>query len=54
LENARADALSRRQDYLSKLIKKPRVILKKEANRLKYNYEFLAIFAILEDYRLEE
>lgn len=49
LENARANALSRRKDYLGKSTERPKAILKVGANGLEYNHELLATFAVMED-----
>ncbi|KFY82311.1 hypothetical protein V498_08625, partial [Pseudogymnoascus sp. VKM F-4517 (FW-2822)] len=51
-ENARADALSRRTDYVSPKEERPRVILKETNAGMQYN-ELLATIAILEDTELE-
>ena len=51
-ENARADALSRRTDYVSPKEERPRAILKKTDEGMRYN-ELLATIAIVEDTELE-
>lgn len=48
-ENARADALSRRQDYSGKPTERPRAILKEGKDGMEYNHELLATVAVLED-----
>lgn len=53
-ENARADALSRRQDYNKDTREKPRAILKETGDGLEYNHELLATVAVVEDTRLEQ
>ena len=53
-ENARADALSRRQDYNKDTREKPRAILKEAEDGLEYNHELLATVAVVEDTRLEQ
>ena len=53
-ENARADALSRRQDYSGKPTERPRAILKEADNGLEYNHELLATISVVEDTQLEE
>ncbi|OBT70641.1 hypothetical protein VF21_10648 [Pseudogymnoascus sp. 05NY08] len=52
-ENVRADALSRRTDYISPKEERPRAILKKTDAGMQYN-ELLATIAIVEDLELEE
>ena len=52
MENIRANALSQRKDYLGKSIERLKAILKVKANELKYNYEFLVIFIIIENNNL--
>ena len=49
LENTRADALSRREDYAGKPTERARAILKKGENGLEYNHELLATISIVED-----
>jgi hypothetical protein len=51
-ENARADALSRRTDYVSLKQERPRAILKQTNKGMQYN-ELLATIAIVEDTELE-
>jgi hypothetical protein len=51
-ENARADALSRRTDYVRPKEERPRAILKKTDEGMQYN-ELLATIAIVEDTELE-
>lgn len=53
-ENARADALSRRQDYSGKPTERPRAILKETQGGLEYNHELLATLAVLEDNELAQ
>jgi hypothetical protein len=53
LENVRADALSRRQDYNKDIQEKPRAMLRETEDGLEYNYELLATVAVVEDTRLE-
>lgn len=53
-ENARADALSRRQDYTGKPTERPRAILRKTQQGLEYNHELLATISVVEDTTLEE
>ena len=48
-ENARADALSRRQDYSRKPMERPRQVLKETEQGLEYNHEVLATISIMED-----
>lgn len=52
-ENTRADALSRRTDYVSLKQEQPRAILKQTDTGLEYN-KLLATIAIVEDTELEE
>ncbi|KFZ16177.1 hypothetical protein V501_02352, partial [Pseudogymnoascus sp. VKM F-4519 (FW-2642)] len=52
-ENARADALSRRTDYVGPKEERPRAILKKTDAGMQYN-ELLATIAIVEDSELEQ
>ena len=52
-ENARADALSRRTDYVGPKEERPRAILKKTEEGMQYN-ELLATIAIVEETELEE
>jgi hypothetical protein len=51
-KNVRADALSRRTDYISLKEERPRVILKKTDIGMQYN-ELLATIAIVEDTELK-
>jgi hypothetical protein len=53
-ENARADALSRRQDYAGKPTERPRAILKEGGDGIEYNHELLATISIVEDTDLEK
>ena len=53
LENARADALSRRTDYASHRQERPRAILKETNEGMQYN-ELLATIAIVKDTELEK
>jgi hypothetical protein len=53
-ENARADVLSRRQDYTGGSTKRPRAILKNVGDSIMYNYELLATILIVEDTELEQ
>ena len=53
LENARADALSRRTDYASHRQERPRAILKETDEGMQYN-ELLATIAIVKDTELEK
>jgi hypothetical protein len=52
-KNARADALSRRTDYVSLKEERPRAILKKTDTGMQYN-ELLATIAIVEDTELKK
>ena len=52
-ENARADALSRRTDYIGPKQERPRAILKKTDVGLEYN-ELLATIATVENTELEK
>jgi hypothetical protein len=52
-ENARADALSRRTDYVGPKQDRPRAILKQIDKGMQYN-ELLATIAVVEDTELEE
>ena len=52
LENARANVLNRKKDYLGKSTEKFKVIFKIKANELKYNYKFLIIFIIIKNNNL--
>lgn len=52
-ENARADALSRRTDYVGPKEERPRAILKETDNGMQYN-ELLATIAVVEDTELEK
>ncbi|KFY47335.1 hypothetical protein V494_00038 [Pseudogymnoascus sp. VKM F-4513 (FW-928)] len=52
-ENARADALSRRTDYISPKEERPRVILKETDVGMQYN-ELLATIATIENSELED
>jgi hypothetical protein len=52
-KNARADALSRRTDYISLKEERPRAILKKTDAGIQYN-ELLATIAIMEDTELKQ
>jgi hypothetical protein len=52
-ENARADALSRRTDYVGPKEERPRAILKETDAGIQYN-ELLATISIVEDTELEE
>jgi hypothetical protein len=52
-KNVRADALSRRTNYISLKEERPRVILKKTDVEIQYN-ELLAIIAIIEDTELKQ
>ena len=52
-ENTRADALSRRTDYIGPKQERPRAILKQTEVGLQYN-ELLATIAIIEDIELEK
>ncbi|KFY86131.1 hypothetical protein V498_07592 [Pseudogymnoascus sp. VKM F-4517 (FW-2822)] len=52
-ENARADALSRRTDYIGPKQERPRAILKKTDAGIQYN-ELLATISIVEDTELEK
>ncbi len=54
LENARADALSRRQDYSGKPTERPRAILKEGEGGIEYNHELLATISVVEDDELEK
>jgi hypothetical protein len=51
-KNAKADALSRREDYISKTVKRPKAILRQGKNGLKYNYEILATILVVENKEL--
>jgi RNase H-like domain found in reverse transcriptase/Reverse transcriptase (RNA-dependent DNA polymerase)/Integrase zinc binding domain/Chromo (CHRromatin Organisation MOdifier) domain len=53
-ENARADALSRRQDYSGKPTERPRAILKEKNQGMEYNHELLATISVVENKELEE
>ncbi len=53
-ENAKADALSRRQDYSGKPTKRPRAILKEGDKGIEYNHELLATILVVEDDKLEK
>ncbi len=53
-ENARADALSRRQDYSRKPTKRLRAILKEGDKGIEYNHELLATILVVEDDELEK
>jgi len=53
-ENARADALSRRQDYSGKPTERPRALLKETAEGMTYNHELLATISVVEDTTLEK
>jgi hypothetical protein len=53
-ENARADALSRRQDYSGKPTERPRAILKEGDGGMEYNHELLATISVVEDNELEQ
>jgi hypothetical protein len=53
-ENARADALSRRQDYSGKPTERPRAILKTSDKGMEYNHELLATISVVEDTQLEK
>jgi hypothetical protein len=53
-ENARADALSRRQDYTGKPTERPRAILKDTGAGMEYNHELLATISVVEDTELEQ
>lgn len=53
-ENARADALSRRQDYSGKPTERPRALLKQGKEGLKFNHELLATISVVEDEGLEK
>ncbi|KFY83077.1 hypothetical protein V498_08311 [Pseudogymnoascus sp. VKM F-4517 (FW-2822)] len=52
-ENARADALSRRTDYIGPKQERPRAILKKTDAGIQYN-ELLATISIVEDIELKK
>lgn len=52
--NARADALSRRQDYTGKPTERHRAILRTNGNGMEYNHELLATISIVEDTELEK
>lgn len=54
MENVRADALSRRQDYSGKPTERPRAILKENEDGMEYNHELLAIISVFEDIELEK
>jgi hypothetical protein len=51
-KNARADILSRREDYIGKTIKRPKAILRLGKNGLKYNYKILAIILVIKNKEL--
>ena len=51
-ENARADALSRRQDYTGKPTERPQAILRTAEGGMEYNHALLATIAIVEDTQL--
>ena len=53
-ENARADALSRRQDYTGKPTERPRAILRTNGSGMEYNHELLATISVVEDTQLEK
>ena len=53
-ENARADALSRRQDYAGGSTERPRAILKDNGDGMTYNHELLATISVVEDTELEQ
>ncbi len=53
LENARANALSKRQDYSGKPIERPQAILKEGERGIEYNHKLLATILVVEDNKLE-
>jgi RNase H-like domain found in reverse transcriptase/Reverse transcriptase (RNA-dependent DNA polymerase)/Integrase zinc binding domain/Chromo (CHRromatin Organisation MOdifier) domain len=53
-ENARADALSRQQEYSGKPTERPRAILKQGHEGMEYNHELLATISIVENKELEQ
>jgi RNase H-like domain found in reverse transcriptase/Reverse transcriptase (RNA-dependent DNA polymerase)/Integrase zinc binding domain/Chromo (CHRromatin Organisation MOdifier) domain/gag-polyprotein putative aspartyl protease len=53
-ENARADALSRRGDYMGKTAERPQAILREGKSGLEYNHELLATISVVEDNRMIE
>ncbi len=53
-ENARADALSKRQDYSGKPTERLRAILKEGDKGIEYNHELLATISVVENDKLEK
>jgi hypothetical protein len=53
-KNAKADVLSRREDYIGKTIKRPKAILRQGKNGLKYNYKILATILVVKNNKLIE
>jgi hypothetical protein len=52
LENARADALSKQEDYIGKTVEQLHAILKEGKNSFKYNYKLLATILVVENNKL--